>query len=106
MKGVPCVVSVADHAGWAHFICVAASGLVPVSGEEPYRGDRRRTHAGDRRRRVAQSLDARTALLGRPAARLEVQLHDEQWLWHEAERQLVERRERAQEQSGRDDQDE
>ena len=30
MKGVPCVVSVADHAGWAHLICVAASGRVPV----------------------------------------------------------------------------
>lgn len=26
MKGVPCVVSVAEHAGWAHVICVAASG--------------------------------------------------------------------------------
>ena len=30
MKGVPCVLSVADHAGWAHVVCVAASGLVPV----------------------------------------------------------------------------
>jgi hypothetical protein len=30
MKGVPCVVSVAEHAGWAHLICVAAPGLVPV----------------------------------------------------------------------------
>ena len=30
MKGAPCVVSVAEHAGWAHVICVAASGLVPV----------------------------------------------------------------------------
>ena len=30
MRGAPCVVSVADHAGWAHVICVAASGLVPV----------------------------------------------------------------------------
>lgn len=27
---MPCVVSVAEHAGWAHLICVAASGLVPV----------------------------------------------------------------------------
>ena len=30
MKGAPCVVSVAEHAGWAHVICVAAPGLVPV----------------------------------------------------------------------------
>ena len=52
--------------------------------------DAERTRHG--RRRVAQALDARTALLGRPAARLEVQLCDEQWLRHEAERQLVERR--------------
>jgi hypothetical protein len=26
MKGVPCAVSVAEHAGWAHVVCVAASG--------------------------------------------------------------------------------
>lgn len=30
MSGAPCVVSVAEHAGWAHVISVAASGLVPV----------------------------------------------------------------------------
>jgi len=30
MRGAPCVVSVAEHAGWAHLICVAASGLVPA----------------------------------------------------------------------------
>ena len=30
MKGAPCVVSLAEHAGWAHVICVAASGRVPV----------------------------------------------------------------------------
>jgi hypothetical protein len=30
MKDAPCVVSVAEHAGWAHVICVAAPGLVPV----------------------------------------------------------------------------
>jgi len=29
MKGAPCVISVAEHAGWAHLICVAASGRVP-----------------------------------------------------------------------------
>jgi hypothetical protein len=30
MKDAPCVVSVADHAGWAHVICVAAPGNVPA----------------------------------------------------------------------------
>ncbi len=30
MKGVPCVISVAEHAGWAHLICVAASGRAPA----------------------------------------------------------------------------
>jgi len=30
MKGAPCVVSVAEHTGWAHLVCVAAPGLVPA----------------------------------------------------------------------------
>jgi hypothetical protein len=30
MKPTPCVISVADHAGWAHVICVAAPGNVPT----------------------------------------------------------------------------
>jgi hypothetical protein len=30
MKGTPCVVSVAEHTGWAHLVCVAAPGLVPA----------------------------------------------------------------------------
>jgi hypothetical protein len=30
MKNPPCVVSVAEHTGWAHLVCVAASGPVPV----------------------------------------------------------------------------
>ena len=30
VAGAPCVVSVAEHAGWAHLVCVAASGPVPV----------------------------------------------------------------------------
>jgi hypothetical protein len=30
MRGVRCVVSAAEHAGWAHVICVAATGNVPV----------------------------------------------------------------------------
>jgi hypothetical protein len=29
-KGAPCVVSVAEHAGWAHLVCVAAQGRVPT----------------------------------------------------------------------------
>jgi hypothetical protein len=30
MTRIPCVVSVADHAGWAHIVCVAAPGEVPA----------------------------------------------------------------------------
>ena len=30
MRGAPCVVSVAEHAGWAHVVCVAASGRTPA----------------------------------------------------------------------------
>jgi hypothetical protein len=30
MKRTPCVISVADHAGWAHLICVAAPDGVPA----------------------------------------------------------------------------
>ena len=30
MRPAPCVVSVADHAGWAHLVCVAARGNVPA----------------------------------------------------------------------------
>jgi hypothetical protein len=30
MKDAPCVVSVAEHTGWAHLVCVAAPGLVPA----------------------------------------------------------------------------
>ena len=30
MNSAPCVVSVADHTGWAHLVCVAARGDVPV----------------------------------------------------------------------------
>jgi hypothetical protein len=30
MRSTPCVVSVADHAGWAHFVCVAAESNVPA----------------------------------------------------------------------------
>ena len=30
MRPAPCVVSVADHTGWAHLVCVAAPGDVPA----------------------------------------------------------------------------
>jgi hypothetical protein len=30
IRPVPCVVSVADHTGWAHLVCVSAHGNVPV----------------------------------------------------------------------------
>jgi hypothetical protein len=30
MKAAPCVISVAEHAGWAHVVCVAAPGNMPV----------------------------------------------------------------------------
>ena len=30
MRGAPCVVSVAEHTGWAHLVCVAASGRMPA----------------------------------------------------------------------------
>src|ERR1700694_3720115 len=30
MRPVPCVVSVAEHTGWAHLVCVAAHGHVPA----------------------------------------------------------------------------
>jgi len=30
MKLTPCVISAAEHAGWAHFVCVAAPGNVPA----------------------------------------------------------------------------
>ena len=30
MKRTPCVISVADHAGWAHVVCVAAPSHVPT----------------------------------------------------------------------------
>src|SRR5262245_64324459 len=30
MKRTPCVIGVADHAGWAHVVCVAAPANVPA----------------------------------------------------------------------------
>jgi len=47
-KGAPCVVSVAEHTGWAYVVCVAARGRVPAvierrrPGLDPLRHVRRR----------------------------------------------------------------
>src|SRR5262245_14185081 len=30
MKAAPCVISAAEHAGWAHVLCVAAPGGMPA----------------------------------------------------------------------------
>ncbi len=30
MTSTPCVIAAADHAGWAHFVCVAAPGHLPA----------------------------------------------------------------------------
>ena len=30
MTSVPCVISAVEHAGWAHFVCVARPGQVPA----------------------------------------------------------------------------
>ncbi|HEX7137078.1 MAG TPA: hypothetical protein VF219_04500 [Vicinamibacterales bacterium] len=30
MRAAPCVISVAEHAGWAHVVCVAAPGNIPA----------------------------------------------------------------------------
>jgi hypothetical protein len=30
MKAIPCVISAADHAGWAHLVCVAAQDSAPA----------------------------------------------------------------------------
>lgn len=30
MRSMPCVIGVADHAGWAHVVCVAAESNVPA----------------------------------------------------------------------------
>jgi hypothetical protein len=77
MKGAPCVVSVAEHTGWAHLVCVAAPGLVPAvvarrrvtlidSGlpTQPYEHDStamREDEADALIAQVRRSIEARTA---------------------------------------------
>ena len=76
MKGAPCVVSVAEHTGWAHLVCVAANGRVPIVIErrrvtlidrglptQPYEHDTmamREDEAQDLIARVHTSVDACT----------------------------------------------
>jgi hypothetical protein len=77
MKGTPCVVSVAEHAGWAYLVCVAATDGVPAVIErrrvttidaglpnQPYHHDSigmPEDEANALIARVRQSVDARTA---------------------------------------------
>lgn len=83
MKGAPCVVSVAEHAGWSYLVCVAATDGVPVVIErrrvttidpglpnQPYHHDSigmPEDEANALIVRVRQSVDACTALALRQA---------------------------------------
>ena len=78
MKGAPCVVSVAEHAGWAYLVCVAAADGVPAVVErrrvttidaglpnQPYHHESigmREDEANALIARVRQSVDVRTSL--------------------------------------------
>jgi hypothetical protein len=78
VKGAPCIVSVAEHAGWAHLVCVAAADRVPVVIErrrvttidaglpnQPYHHESIGMEEGEANAlvaRVRQSVHARTAL--------------------------------------------
>ena len=78
MKGAPCIVSVAEHAGWAHLVCVAAADRVPVVIErrrvttidaglpnQPYHHESIGMAEGEANAliaRVRQSVHARTAV--------------------------------------------
>ena len=77
-RGAPCVVSVAEHTGWAHLVCVAARGGVPAVVErrrvtlidaglptQPYEHDSRamgEDEADALIHRVRRSIDNRTSL--------------------------------------------
>lgn len=77
MKRAPCVVSVAEHTGWAHLVCVAASAQVPAVVErrrvtliddgvprQPYEHDStalREDEANALVARVRRSVAARTS---------------------------------------------
>jgi len=78
VRGAPCVVSVAEHTGWAHLVCVATSGLVPAVIErrrvtlidsglprQPYEHESvgmKEDEANALIARVRRSIAARTAL--------------------------------------------
>lgn len=78
MKGAPCIVSVAEHAGWAYLVCVAAVRRLPVVIErrrvrtidaglpnQPYHHESIGMEEGEANAliaRVRQSVDACTAL--------------------------------------------
>jgi hypothetical protein len=77
-RGAPCVVSVAEHTGWAHLVCVAARGGVPAVVErrrvtlidaglptQPYEHDSRAMRADEADaliHRVRRSIANRTSL--------------------------------------------
>jgi hypothetical protein len=78
MSYAPCVVSVAEHAGWAHLVCVGTSGLVPAVVErrrvtlidsglprQPYEHESvgmKEDEANELIARVRRSIAARAAL--------------------------------------------
>jgi len=77
MRRAPCVVSVAEHTGWAHLVCIAAPGLVPAVIErrrvtlidpgvprQPYEHDSTAMREDDANALIAQvrrSIAARTS---------------------------------------------
>src|SRR5690242_4254625 len=74
MKLAPCVVSVADHTGWAHLLCVAAHGRVPAVIErrrvtlidrglptQPYEHDTVAMRANDAQQLVARVHESITS---------------------------------------------
>ena len=78
MRDAPCVVSVAEHTGWAHLVCVGTSGLVPAVVErrrvtlidsglprQPYEHESvgmKEDEANELIARVRRSIAARAAL--------------------------------------------
>ena len=78
MTGAPCVVSVAEHAGWAYLVCVSAADRVPAVIErrrvttidaglpnQPYHHESlgmQEDEANALIARVRESVDARTSL--------------------------------------------
>jgi hypothetical protein len=61
MTGTPCVISAADHTGWAHRVCVAAPRGAPAVIETTA-GDDHRCWVADHAVSVAQELRVSTIL--------------------------------------------